>query len=108
MCGAHPVRVATVAAYEVRSRDLFAGVTCIPWLDTAVPAGALRQLEEIGGSVLLQAHPGQLSGSLTGGRFSCCFDWGTSWPWRWPVEVATKVLLGIWVSLPLDGSYVFL
>lgn len=99
---AHPVHVTTVAAYDVKSRDLIAGVVCIPWLDSAVPAGVLRPIEDLGGDIMLQAHPGQLSGALTSGRFACCFDWGTRWPWRWSAEVAIKVAMGFWSSMPLS------
>mmetsp|Transcript_102328 Transcript_102328/g.257798 ORF Transcript_102328/g.257798 Transcript_102328/m.257798 type:complete len:889 (-) Transcript_102328:95-2761(-) len=101
---AHPVRVSTASAFEIRARDLVAGVACIPWLDCAVPAGVLRRIEEVLGEAVVQAHPGQLSGPLSGGRFSACFDWGTRWPWRWPSEVALKVSLGIWAAAPLDAA----
>lgn len=105
---AHPVRVATRAAYHVRSRDILAGVACIPWLDCAVPAGVLPRIEELGGEVVLQVHPGQLCGGLSGGRFAVCFDWGTRWPWRWPAEVALKAALGAWASAPLARAPVAL
>lgn len=95
---AHPVLARTASAYEVRARDLVAGVACVPWLDCAVPAGAMRRLEELGSDVILHVHPGQLSGPLTSGRFAACFDWGTRWPWRWSVELVLKTMLGLWVA----------
>jgi len=101
---AHPLRVTTVAAYEMKSRDFVAGVACIPWLDCAVPAGVLPRIEELGGDTEIRVHPGQLSGPLTGGRFAACFDWGTRWPLRWTVEVALKVALGVWAAAPLRGG----
>jgi len=101
---AHPVHVTTLLAYEVKARDLVAGVACVPWLDCAVPAGALRRIEELASETVFQAHPGQLSGSLCSGRFAACFDWGTRWPWRWPIEVALKVALGVWAAVHLDKA----
>mmetsp|Transcript_99675 Transcript_99675/g.280188 ORF Transcript_99675/g.280188 Transcript_99675/m.280188 type:complete len:977 (+) Transcript_99675:59-2989(+) len=105
---AHPVRVATRSAFDVRARELVAGVACIPWLDCAVPAGVLKHIDELRGGTVLQAHPGQLSGALTGGRFAACFDWGNRWPWRWPFEVALKASLGIWAAVPLDQAPIVL
>jgi len=101
---AHPVRANTSSTYEVRAQNLVAGVTCIPWLDCAVPAGALRRLEELCGDVSFRAHPSQLSGPYASGRYAACFDWGTHWPWRWPLETALKIAMGIWMGARMDPA----
>ncbi|CAE8701920.1 unnamed protein product [Polarella glacialis] len=102
----HPLTVTTVLAYEVQARDLVAGISSINWLDCAVPASVLRRIEELCGDVTLRAHPGQLVGGIAGGRYAACFDWGTKWPWRWPVELTAKILFGAWAAVPLDGEVI--
>jgi hypothetical protein len=99
---AHPVKATTTATYDLRAQSLVAGVVCIPWIDCAVPAAALRRIEELCGDITFQVHPGQLCGPHTGGRFAACFDWGTRYPFRWPAEGMLKAALGVWIVLPLS------
>eukprot|EP00927_Polykrikos_kofoidii_P041091 TRINITY_DN35018_c0_g1_i1.p1 TRINITY_DN35018_c0_g1~~TRINITY_DN35018_c0_g1_i1.p1 ORF type:complete len:772 (+),score=145.04 TRINITY_DN35018_c0_g1_i1:172-2316(+) len=106
---AHPIQVETTLTYESRSRDdLVAGVACLPWIDCAVPAGALRRLEEVTREeVVFRVHPGQLCGELTSGQYAVCFDWGTRWPWRWPLQVGLGAILGVWSVLPMGMNEPF-
>lgn len=110
---AHQVSVSAMFAFEgPTDRQSVAGIVCAPWLDVVIPSRALRYIEALAGGnatkraqiydtadLVLNVHPSQLSGPYTGGRLACCFDWGTCWPWRWPVEVAVKLALGIWAVL---------
>eukprot|EP00930_Biecheleria_cincta_P035887 TRINITY_DN24648_c0_g1_i1.p1 TRINITY_DN24648_c0_g1~~TRINITY_DN24648_c0_g1_i1.p1 ORF type:complete len:880 (-),score=166.85 TRINITY_DN24648_c0_g1_i1:267-2906(-) len=101
---AHPVVISTTLCYEVPARDALAGVSCIPWLDCAVPANVLRRIEELCGPVVLRAHPTQLVGELTAGQYAACFDWGVHSPWCWPSELAAKTVLGAWAALPRSSG----
>ncbi|CAJ1383934.1 unnamed protein product [Effrenium voratum] len=94
----HPATVSITQCYGVQGKSL-AGVVCIPWLDCAVPSDALCSIEDLCGTVTLRVHPAQLTGRLSSGQYAPCFDWGTRLPWRWPMDFALQLLLGIWMGI---------
>ncbi|CAK0878667.1 unnamed protein product [Prorocentrum cordatum] len=104
---AHPIRATTKFVYMGGGRNgRIAGVAGLPWIDCAVPAQALEELEDELGRVELRVSAGQLSGACTSGRLGACFDWTDRVAWRWPAEVVGKILLAFYLAaLPYTAAY---
>jgi len=98
---AHPIRVTTKFVYMggCFSKVLMAGVAGLPWLQAAVPMGLLPELERELEMIELRVCPGQLCGPKTAGRFRPLFDWCYRYPVYWPMDMAAKVLLGLYLAL---------
>jgi len=102
---AHPIRAKMAYTYAGRPRGCIGGTASLPWLDVAVPADTMCGIECMIGDFSVQVNVAQLYGPLTGGRLAVCFDWGERLPWRWPIDLLVRVLLGLYVgSLPFAGS----
>lgn len=99
----HPISVRSKSCYDV-SKETVAGITCLPWLDCAIPSKTLQAIEEVCGSVTLRVHPSQLNGKLSSGQYAVCFDWGTKLPWSWPLHFCMQICLGLW--LPIRSSQI--
>jgi len=103
----HSVTAQVRFAYKSSEKGPIAGVVGLPWLDAALPANTLRILQFIyrEDDIKLCAHVGQLSGPLTSGRLSACFDWHDRCPYRWPGDLFMKLSLGVYAgALPFIAS----
>jgi len=103
----HSVTAQVRFAYKSSEKGPIAGVVGLPWLDAAVPAKSLRILQFIykEDDIKLCAHVGQLSGPLTSGRLSACFEWYDRCPYRWPADCLLKLFLGVYAgALPFIAS----
>lgn len=98
---AHPIRVTTKFVYMggCFSKALMAGIAGVPWLQAAVPMGLLPELERELEMIELRVCPGQLCGPKTCGRFRPLFDWCYRYPLYWPIDMAAKVVLGLYLAL---------
>ncbi|CAK0866358.1 unnamed protein product [Prorocentrum cordatum] len=103
---AHPIRATTKFVYTGGGRNgRIVGVAGLPWIDCAVPARALAELEDEIGRVELRVSAAQLSGPHTSGRLGACFDWTDRVAWRWPAEVVGKILLAFYLAaLPYTSA----
>ncbi|CAJ1390937.1 unnamed protein product [Effrenium voratum] len=97
LLGSHPVTVTTRFAFS--GRFGVAGVAGLPWLDVAVPADALKQIEQCMANIRLRVQASQLAGPITCGRFSACFEATHRKPWWWAYDVLLKVAAGCTVAL---------
>lgn len=96
----HPVPAHVVFASKTCDALAIAGLMCLPWVDVAVPAADLRLISTVGGAEnpVLFSHVGQLTGSISGGRLSACFEWTDRVAWRLPIDILIKVFLGVYIS----------
>jgi len=111
---ANPINTICAQAYKTDSDKCFAGVMGLPWVDTVVPAAALRWMNagvittsyqqgarrdaDTSGELMLCVRTAQMSGVLTGGRLGACFEWCDRVPLRWSVDLIIKVVLGGYVG----------
>ncbi|CAK0830032.1 unnamed protein product [Prorocentrum cordatum] len=103
---AHPIRVTTRFVFlGGRRGPRLAGVVGLPWLQAAVPADVLPQLEADLEQVELRVCPAQMCGPRTCGRLGALFDWCYQCPEFWPADMGAKVLLGLYLAaLRVIGS----
>lgn len=100
----HVVSARVLFAQKACDPLIIAGLLCLPWVDVAVPATCLRLIWAVGAddNFTISGHVGQISGPITGGRLSACYEWTDRVPWRLPVDILIKVFLGVYFgSSPL-------
>mmetsp|Transcript_20541 Transcript_20541/g.66535 ORF Transcript_20541/g.66535 Transcript_20541/m.66535 type:complete len:721 (-) Transcript_20541:247-2409(-) len=100
VAGNHKITAQIRFPYKCSNQLVIAGVSCMPWIDVAFPGTSLRLLwaSDPEGEFKFSVHVGQLSGPLTSGRLGACFEWGDRCPYRWPLDILAKVLLGLYIG----------